>query len=56
MNYFILALAILFFVHSIECILYRKLIAQSPRGKLFGFAMTMLIGVVYLRRLKKLIN
>ena len=56
MNYFILALAILFFVHFIECILYRKLIMRSPQGKLFGFAMTMLIGVVYLRRLKKLIN
>ena len=53
MDYFILALAVLFFVHFFECILYRKLIVQSPRGKLFGFAMTMLIGVVYLRRLKK---
>ena len=56
MGYFILAFAVLFFVHFIECILYRKLIMQSPRGKLFGFAMTMLIGVVYLRRLKKLIS
>ena len=56
MDYFILALVVLFFVHFIECILYRELIMQSPRGKLFGIAMTMLIGVVYLRRLKKLIN
>ena len=56
MDYFILTLAILFFVHFIECILYRKLIAQSPQGKIFGFAMTMFLGVVYLRRLKKLIN
>lgn len=51
-----LALVVLFFIHFIECILYRKLIAQSPRGRLFGFAITMLIGAVYLKRLKKLSN
>ena len=56
MDYFILALAVLFFIHFIECILYRKLVIQSPQGKILGFAMTMLIGVVYLRRLKKLVN
>jgi hypothetical protein len=53
-DYLLYALALLFVVHLIECLLYWKLISKSPKGKLHGLVMTMLLGVVYIKRLKKL--
>jgi uncharacterized protein YhhL (DUF1145 family) len=53
MDVFVIIILGLVVLHAIECVIYRKKIMNSPHGKFAGFLLTMLFGVVYLRRLKK---
>ena len=41
-----------FFIHFIECLIYKNHIAKSPHGKIKATIYTMLFGVLYLRRIK----
>ena len=41
-----------FFIHFIECFVYKSLIAKSPHGKVQAIIYTMLFGILYLRRIK----
>ena len=52
MDTFLLIILGLVVLHAIECVVYRKKIMNSPHGKFIGFLLTMLFGIVYLRRLK----
>ena len=41
-----------FFIHFIECFVYKDLIAKSPHGKIQAIIYTMLFGILYLRKIK----
>ena len=52
MEIFILLVFAWFFIHFVECLLYKGLIAKSPDGKTKATIYTMLFGILYLRRIK----
>jgi len=41
-----------FSVHFIECFVFKKLIARSPDGRLKATFYTMMLGYLYLRKIK----
>jgi len=43
-----------FFIHFIECFVFRKLIAKSPDGRSKAFFYTMMFGYFYLKRIKNM--
>jgi hypothetical protein len=43
---------ILLGIHAAECVYFRKKIANSSQGAVIGTILTLLFGIVYLRRIK----
>jgi len=43
---------ILLGIHAAECVYFRKKIANSSQGPVIGTMLTLLFGILYLRKLK----